>query len=237
MARRRTDGEFMQELSDLLLEEGIAQLGVGEIASRLQCSRRRLYDIAESKQGLLFAVARRHFEEGLTRGERAAAAEDDPARVIVAHAMAGVETAVKLSTAFLRDLEATEEGSELFDAYQRKRAEGGRAILEAGIEKGYYNAHNAMVATEIGLGAAMRLRRAEFLAEAGLTFEEAMAEAYDLMHNGLLVRAREPRAKQAARPSQGSSPSEHAPSASESARGKKRRTAPMKPVNQLKTST
>lgn len=192
----------MQQLADLLRAEGVS-MGVGEIAARLRCSRRRLYEVAPTKQGLLHAVAREHFGTGLRAGFEAAQAQTEPAAVITAYLNAGVATAVKLSTAFLKDLESTEEGREIIDSYQLARAHGLKEIMEAGIQQGHYNAHHSQVATEVVLGAAMRLRRAEFLADSGLTFDEAMEEAYALILHGLLAEPaarREPRTERQSTP-------------------------------------
>ena len=115
----------------------------------------------------------------------------------MAYLTAGVGVATKLTNAFLKDLESTAEGQEIFNRYQQARAKGGQKILEEGLKLGYYNAHNALVAMEIVLGASMRLRRAEFLARADMTLEQAMEEAYNVMLYGLIARPKQRPALQA----------------------------------------
>jgi len=189
MATKRSEEEFIEELSQLLLAEGISALNVADMAARLACSRRRLYALAPTKVELLHLVAQRYFDAGRVAGEQAVENEADPARRVVVFLHAGIVVATKLSNAFLSDLEATPEGQQIFTDYQMRRAEWGQRIFEEGIQSGHYNAHNAAVAIEVVLGAAMRLRKVEFLRRSGLSLQQAMEEAYALILNGLLVRA------------------------------------------------
>jgi len=190
MRTTRSDEEFMHQLSDLLLAEGTSALGIGDIATRVRCSRRRIYQVAPNKEALLQIVARRHLEAGLRAGFEAAARETAPARVISAYLTAGVATAEKMSTDFLKDLEAAHEGREIFDHYLAERARGLREIMERGVRQGHYNPHNPLVAAELILGAAMRLRQSRFLVEAELTFTEAVEQAYALILHGLIAPTR-----------------------------------------------
>jgi AcrR family transcriptional regulator len=194
MRTTRTDEEFTDQLHELLKAEGISALSVGQIAARLRCSRRRLYALAPTKEALLHLAAQAHFDRMLQEGFEAGARETDPARAIAAYLRVGVTSTVDLSPAFVRDLEASPEGREIFDRYQLARAEGVRRILEEGIRRGDFTAHNQLVATEVLLGAAFRLRRSEFLAEAGLTLSQAFEEAYALILGGLLAPSRRRRA-------------------------------------------
>ncbi|GAA4409125.1 TetR/AcrR family transcriptional regulator [Quisquiliibacterium transsilvanicum] len=190
MRTTRTGEEFATQLFELLKAEGISALSVAQMATRLRCSRRRLYELAPSKEALLHLAARAHFDQMLREGFEAAAREPDPARAIAAYLRVGVTSTVTLSPAFLRDLESSSEGREIFDRYQIARAEGVRRILEDGIRRGVFTAHNQFVATEVLLGASLRLRRSAFLAEAGLTISQAFEEAYALILGGLLAPSR-----------------------------------------------
>ena len=187
MRTRRSDEEFARELADLLKAEGISGVGVADLASRLRCSRRRLYALAPSKEALLLLVAQRHFDAMLRAGYEAAAAETDPARIVAAYLNVGVTSTVELGPVFLKDLDASAEGRAIFDRYQLARAHGLKEILENGIRRGDFNAHNASVAAEVFLGASLRLRRPDFLTQAGLTISEAFEQAYALILGGLLA--------------------------------------------------
>lgn len=188
MQTRRTDEEFAQQLSELVKREGISELSVAQIAARLRCSRRRLYALAPTKEGLLHRVAAEHFDRMLREGFEAAAREGDAGRAIAAYLRVGVTWTTTLSQAFLRDLEASAEGRALFDRFQHARAEGGQRIVEEGISSGAFNAHNPAVAIEVLLGAALRLRRPDFLERSGLSISQAFDEAYSIVLGGLLAR-------------------------------------------------
>lgn len=186
MRTTRSNEEFLAELADLIKREGVSSLGVGEIAARLRCSRRRLYEVADTKEGLLLVVARQQFQDSLAAGFEVAAAESDPARRLVAYLNAGVRSAETLGAAFLADLQQTEEGRAMFDEYQLARSKGSREILEAGVRCGEFKAMNFDVVTEVLLGAAFRLRNPDFLHRAKLTVSEAFSEAYALVLQGLM---------------------------------------------------
>lgn len=188
MRTTRTEEEFTAELADLLKREGINAMSVGDIAKRLCCSRRRLYEIAPTKDGLLLAVARQQFQDSLAVGFAAADAQSDPARSLVAYLDAGLRAAEHLSAAFLSDLQQSDEGRAMFDEYQLARSMGARKILEAGVRCGEFRPLNTEVVSEVLLGAASRLRKADFLRRAGLTIPDAFAQAYELVLEGLLVR-------------------------------------------------
>ena len=188
MRTTRTEEEFTEELSDLLKREGITAMSVGDIATRLRCSRRRLYEIAPTKEGLLLEVARRQFKESLAVGFAAADAEPDPARSLVAYLDAALRAAEHLSAAFLADLQQSDEGRAMFDEYQLARSMGARKILEAGMRCGEFKPLNADVVSEVLLGAASRLRRTDVLRRAGLSMPDAFAQAYELVLQGLMVR-------------------------------------------------
>lgn len=188
MRTTRTEEEFTAELSSLLKHEGIHAMSVGDIATRLHCSRRRLYEIAPTKEGLLLEVARQQFKDSLAVGFAAADAESDPAQSLVAYLDAGLRAAEHLSAAFLADLQQSDEGRAMFDDYQLARSMGARKILEAGMRCGEFRPLNADVVSEVLLGAASRLRRADFLGRAGLSMPDAFAQAYQLVLQGLLVR-------------------------------------------------
>lgn len=188
MRTTRTEEEFAAELAALLKQEGITAMSVGDIATRLRCSRRRLYEIAPTKEGLLLSVARQQFKDSLAVGFAAADAESDPARSLVAYLDAGLRAAEHLTAAFLSDLQQSDEGRAMFDEYQLARSMGARKILEAGMRCGEFKPLNAEVVSEVLLGAASRLRRADFLRRAGLSIPDAFAQAYQLVLEGLLVR-------------------------------------------------
>lgn len=187
MKSKRTDEEFLQQLVSLLLAEGIAQLTVAEIARHLSCSRRRLYALAETKEGLFLTGARCLFEGLLQEGNAAITQASGIPDAIASYLDVGVRAAGRLSMAFLADLESSRQGRKLFDDYQMGRSQGLTHLIDEGARQGLFAPRHAQVVAEVMLGAALRIRRPGFLAKSGLTMEEAFHELYELLLNGLLL--------------------------------------------------
>jgi AcrR family transcriptional regulator len=187
MRTNRTKEEFFAELSDLIKREGVSELGAGEIAARLRCSRRRLYEVASSKDGLLLKVAQHQFDTSIDAGRKAADAESKPEKSLMAYLNSGLRSAESLGDQFLKDLQQLEQGKTMFDEYQIERSKGARKILDLGARSGVFKNRNFDVVTEVLLGAAFRLRNPEFLNGAGLTVTQAFSEAYALVLQGLLT--------------------------------------------------
>lgn len=105
MATRRTDQDFIRDLTRLLCSEGVSSLTIGEIAQRMRCSRRRLYEIAPTKEALFVGICRDVLAANLERGFAAARGERDAARAVSAYLHAALNTS-GLSKAALADLDA-----------------------------------------------------------------------------------------------------------------------------------
>lgn len=196
MATRRTDEAFLEELTHLLITTGVSSLTIGEMAQRMRCSRRRLYEIAETKEELFVHVCRNVLEANLEKGYAAARRAPDAARAISAY-MHATLNATGLSKAALSDLDAIETGRKVFDDYQLARVRGLESMIEEGVRQGLMATHNPRLVSEAILGAAHRLRNQQFLQQTGMKIGDAFSEFYELILNGLLVRpsAPTPRAK------------------------------------------
>lgn len=130
--------QFMQELRDLLLSEGIFNLTIGEIASRLGCSRRRLYEIAPTKQELFLKIADETLAAVREAGWREADKCNTPAEKIEAYFSYGTSVAKKMTVKFLRDIDALPAGKKLFDDHMRVRIQGLEQFIIDGIEQKHF---------------------------------------------------------------------------------------------------
>ena len=191
MARRRTEDEFMDELTALFLAHGVSSLTVADIAARLSCSRRRIYALAATKEELFLLVSRRLFDSLVQEGHEVARGKSDISEAITAYLGVGARAAARIGVAFLADLDATEKGRQLSDDYQSARLRGMEHLVDEGVAQGHFAPHNSRLVAEILLGAAQRLRRPQFLREAGLTLEQAFEDLYKLVLHGLLVTGRQ----------------------------------------------
>ncbi|WP_338879550.1 TetR/AcrR family transcriptional regulator [Achromobacter veterisilvae] len=201
MAKRRTEEVFLKELTALLIVEGVSSLTIADIAQRMQCSRRRIYEIAATKEELFVNICRQVLDANLEKGFAAARGEADGAKAIATYLRATLN-ASGLSKAALTDLDSTESGRAVFDAYQLARVRGLEDMIDDGVRQGLLVPHNPRVISEAILGAAHRLRNQRFLEETGLSIGAAFTEFYEIVLNGLLVKpqAGAPAVGAAARP-------------------------------------
>lgn len=196
MRKTLTDDEFFDALTNLLLAEGIKSLSVGEIASRMRCSRRRLYNIAQTKEDIFCATVERFFHSVLDEGETLIRSEQNLTAAIAAYLGVGVRAASRISGQFLQDVEDAEPARTIFDNYQQARTMRLSQLIDEGVRQGVFVACHGFVVSELILGAALRLRRPAFLAQANLTIEEAFQEFYRVLLDGLLADATSPKTVQ-----------------------------------------
>ena len=194
MKKTLTDDEFLDALTDLLLAEGIRALTVGEIAARMHCSRRRLYDIAQTKEEIFCVLTERFFRQILGRGEVLASREEDLTGALAAYLDVGVQAASRISVPFLKDMEDSPAARKAFDNYQHARTVRLSELVDEGVRQGVFVQCHGLVVSELILGAALRLRRPAFLARADLSIEEAFQEFYRLLLSGLLADGAAPKA-------------------------------------------
>lgn len=187
MKKTLTDDEFLDTLMELVLAEGIRNLTIGEIAARLRCSRRRLYEIAQTKEEIFCAMVDRFFRGVLDTGEALIREKRDLPAAIAAYLDVGVKAGARISIGFLTDVEDSDIARASFDHYQETRTLRLAELVDEGVRTGVFIPCHGLVVSEAILGAALRLRRPGFLAQAGLTIEEAFQEFYRLLLNGLLT--------------------------------------------------
>ncbi len=196
MKKKLTDDEFFDALTDLLLAEGIKGLTVGEIAARMHCSRRRLYDIAQTKEELFCAAVEHFFDGILGQGEALIDREQDLTAALAAYLDVGVRAASRISVQFLKDVEDSATARSIFDRFQQARTVRLSQLIDEGVRQGVFAPCHGLVVSELILGAALRLRRPAFLAQADLTIEEAFQEFYRVLLGGLLIDTTAPKVAQ-----------------------------------------
>lgn len=185
---RRTSDLFFKELTTLMLREGVSSLTVGQIANRLRCSRRRLYEVAPSKERLFLKVADEMFRSLRTAGWAAARRQKTAGDRFAAYLEAGIFIVRQTSDAFFSDMDAMPAGRALFDNHQRERIAGLETLIDEGIRSGEFAKFHARVVAEILLSAARRMREPSFHQDTGATFEEAFSELSRLVRDGLRRR-------------------------------------------------
>lgn len=188
MRQAPSDDVFLYQLIELFRQEGFRHLTIGDMAARLRCSRRRLYDVAESKEALIRVAVKRSFDDQLAQGEQVARDGKDITKVIVAYLDVGVRGSHGISPRWVFDINAGEDTRALFDAYQQARAARMADLITEGVHQGVFAPCHGRVIAEAVLYASMRLRQPDFLDQAGVSIEEAFREFYRVVLDGLLLK-------------------------------------------------
>lgn len=101
-------------MTDLLLTDGFLGFSLDEIATRVQCSKSTLYQVAPSKEQLITAVVRAFFRRATERIEAPVAAQTNPVRRIGAYLEAISVELAPASEQFFADLDAFAPAREIY---------------------------------------------------------------------------------------------------------------------------
>ena len=177
---------LVADLEVIFLEEGFRRCRISELAERLKCSKRTLYEVAASKQELVLLVIERWLERVRQLGWSGALEHEDPAKRISAYLSPGVTESRRASRAFLEDIQTLRPALLVLEAHQRERAKVLREILDDGIRRGRFRPFHTKLVAEIFLAAVSRINEPKVLEAAQLTFSDAFGELFDLILNGII---------------------------------------------------
>jgi len=172
-------------LEQLLRNGELGRLTIGEIASRLECSRRTLYELAPSKEALTLLVVDRVMHR---IGHAALAAVDGSAAVAVQirqYVTAGIGYVFR--SAAVDDLADIPGARRVSAAHHRFATTVIERIVASGIDRGEFRPVDASVAASVILASAVHLARPDVLDDLGLTLEDALHQMLDLALTGLLT--------------------------------------------------
>ena len=176
---------LIAQLEKLFLEEGFRDLTVDEIAARLSCSKRSLYQIAPSKLEIFLRILDQFLDRIRRMGNRAVLEHDDPAARLAAYMEPGYIETKRASRRFVEDIQASKAALQLLEAHQRERMNTLRDIVDDGIRRDQFRKVNSLLVAEAYLAAIAKIDDPEFLRRAGLGFSEAFAELYQLIAYGV----------------------------------------------------
>lgn len=192
LPRAARDDLLLDRLEAIFLAEGFRALGVGDLAARLRCSRRTLYELAPSKQELFLLVLDRFLRRIRALGRERAAREPDLGRRVEALLEPGITETRQASEAFSADIQSSAPARRLMDDHQRQRMQLLREIVEQGSRGGVFRGLHPTLVAEVMIAAVGRVRQPDFLLDTGLTMSEAFAECSRLLRHGLLHTDGEP---------------------------------------------
>lgn len=191
-AERRLD-----QLEQVFRREGFRHLSVSDMAAKLHCSKRSLYELAPSKQALIELVLKRRFAKIRQAGWDAAALHSTPTDRTWAFLEVGTNALVEMGDRLLVDIERDPAASQIFSEHQRRRADGIRAMIEEGVREGYFTGYHPHLVAEVIMISFRRMRDPAFLQELGISLADAWDELTRLIQNGLFPRGgKEPNAAQ-----------------------------------------
>lgn len=181
--RRLTDRqrEILDQLEILFLEHGFATFTIRELADRLSCSRRTLYDLAPSKDELtLFVIDRRLRRTGHHAAE-ALQLVDDPAQRLRSFVLAGASRLRATTLRYQEDIANWPPAQRLIAAHHRYAAAIVADIIQDGIDRGHFRPiRPTFVATVID-ASLERFQHPTILREQHTTFEDAVHEIVELL--------------------------------------------------------
>jgi AcrR family transcriptional regulator len=179
-------GQVLDALEDLFLEEGFTHLTIGEMVARLRCSRRTIYSVAPSREELILIVIDRLLNRMGVEAKARAASHEDPGDAIEAYLQTGVTTLARATQAFNEDIESYLPTRHLYDRHLNIALKVLGGLVETGIAKGVFRSLHPAVVAEILAAAVECIRKPEVLIRANVTHAQALADMSMLLRHGLV---------------------------------------------------
>jgi AcrR family transcriptional regulator len=178
----------LEDLEAIFKAEGFAHLGAEELADRLRCSRRMLYQLAPSLDELATLVVDRFFQQmGVTCYAKASAGRTR-AEQLDAWMRSGNSDFASLSPAFNRDMHALPTTKRLADTHLAFGVSFFEQIVELGVQEGEFAAINTAFVARMFLAGLLRLLDPQLLRETNLTVPAAIDQYADLILEGIRRR-------------------------------------------------
>lgn len=186
--RTARQADLLDEFEALILAEGFRRLTVGEIASRLGCSRRTLYDLAPSKDDLVALAVERYLDRFVADCLAEIARHRSPARQLEAASALVAERFASLTDAFTADVVATPRTAALVERFTTQFADGLVAVIDAGVRQGAFRRVHPRLVAEAILGIVARLQEPTVLGALGISYDEAARQITAVFLDGIRAR-------------------------------------------------
>lgn len=180
------------------MSEGFLHFSTEELASRLRCSKRTLYMLAESREGLFELVIERFLSRIREEGDEAARSAPDWISAMTGYLNVAVAHTKRAGSQFVTDLARFPAGHQRLMRHQRERIGGLERIVEQGAVHGAFRDVHPKLVAEVLLLAVARMADPVFLASVDLSMSQAFEELYNIVYRGLIPERRNgaPRTKQ-----------------------------------------
>ena len=186
------DEAMLDRLEDIFLSEGFRKVTVAQLASRLRCSRRTIYDLAPTKESLFLKVLERYLGRVRRMGDEAAAVAAAPDLAIVSYLRPAITETRKIGAAFSSDVAGFPAARKVWENHMHRRMGRLKGLVEQGVALGVFRRVNPILVAEVMEASTRRLKDPDFLAATGLSISEAFGELYQLLQLGLVAGRNSP---------------------------------------------
>ncbi len=186
---KKRSAETFEAFEALILAEGFSRLNVSEIAARLRCSKRTLYELAPSKKMLVLKALDNFFSRIRQEADHVIDNTLDPERQLYDYLHVGVCAAERLSQAVVTDIQEWEPARTLWQEHISLRVDGMGRIIENGVKAGVFREVPPAFVAEIVFASIKRFREPDFSDSTGLTISEAFHEFYEMLLHSLMRRS------------------------------------------------
>jgi AcrR family transcriptional regulator len=188
-ATKRQPSEHLERLLDaaeeLFTQEGFLQFSTDQLAQRLHCSKRAIYEITAGREKFFELVLQRR----IMRFEKSLIAEIDHAADTEAVMVACVEAIVgsleSESPVFLHDLYQFPPGVRLVKRFQRQTAAAITRAIKRGERENLFRRIEPRVAAEALLASVIRVIEPDFLAASSVSAAQAVRQVFQIFWSGL----------------------------------------------------
>jgi AcrR family transcriptional regulator len=191
MAGRNYNGrhlELLDGIETIILREGFRHLRIESLAKRLRCSRRTLYELAESKDEIVLLVLGRLLRRVERKALEAAQLEQDHVDKIRAYMTKGLAELHRATLSFSEDLAADPMAHDFVASHFRFGAGVVASMLAEGMEAGVFAHIHPRVAAEVLDAGIARLQDPSVLRQAGINFADAVEEFLTVFTDGIRSR-------------------------------------------------
>ena len=185
--------ELLAALEDVVTAEGFRSVTIADLAERLHCSRRTLYELAESKDDLVALVVGRFLDRNFNRGVAAMADESTTRGRIEAFAAAVVEHVRTASTAFGDDVFRTPRTAELVAAYDHRCVTLVQSLVGDGRASGEVRSVDSGLVAHGLMAAIARIQDPDVLAMIDMSYPDATREMVGVLLDGIMADGSAPR--------------------------------------------
>jgi AcrR family transcriptional regulator len=178
--------QFLHRIEQIFLRDGFRRVTVAELAATLRCSRRVVYQLAESKEALFLLVLERVLGRIERSGREAASAAVGTGNKITSFIQPGLTELRHATPVFFADITAYPPAARLLARHQDSRERELCKLIERGVRSGECRRLHAEVAAQALLAAYRAITSPAFLSHVDISLTEAVGEGRDLFLYGLM---------------------------------------------------